>query len=166
VDGIIKTSCATRDADTLRQLDEHAGYLKELLAKYAIKGFPTSLAKLKINDLVLAGDLAGCYRLLSEVQGLGLLLSESIFTATTYRRLIEATKDKKMIASCLQAVQEIQDKQPARIEFALNYYDVIALAHEKLKDRDAARKATEEYNRRDEIKKEYAKNLFQKKDGE
>jgi thiol-disulfide isomerase/thioredoxin len=166
VDEIIKTSCATRDADTLRQLDEHAGYLKELLTKYAIKGFPTSLAKLKVNDLVLAGDLAGCYRLLSEVQGLGLFLSETIFTATTYRRLIEATKDKKMIASCLQAVKEIQDKQSTRLEFALNYYDVIALAYEKLKKHDEAQKAMEEYNRRDEIRKEYAKNLFQKKDNE
>jgi thiol-disulfide isomerase/thioredoxin len=164
VEEIVKTSRATRDADTLQQLADRAAYLEGLLAKHAIKGFPTYLAQLKINALVLAGDTGECYRLLAHARELGLLQTETNFTAAAYRYIIENVKDKNLIRACIGGIEEIQARQPEKIEFAFNYYDILALAHQKLKEHDAANRATAEFERRDAAKKAYAKTFFQKKE--
>jgi thiol-disulfide isomerase/thioredoxin len=161
VSEILKITSSTRDADTLRQERERAGYLKEILVKSPIKYFPTYLAKLQFNDLVLAGDPRESYRFFTRARELGLLSSDVLFSVESYRRIIELTKDKKLIRACLEGVQKLQEKQEAtRIDLAFNFYNVIALGHEKLKEREAARAATEEYERRQAIKNEYFTKLF------
>ena len=54
----------------------------------------------------------------------------------------------------------LQERQPPQVEYAYNYYDLIAAANDKLGQRDAARAAREEFERRDKIRKERVAKLF------
>jgi thiol-disulfide isomerase/thioredoxin len=160
VTALVKTALATRDADTLKLLDERAGYLKELLAKYSIKEFPTFLAKLEITDLLLAGDPSESYRALSYARKIGVLPGENSFVEECYRCIIEQSRDKKLIRACLQELVERQERQQGRVEFRHNYHDTIALAHDKLKESAAASEARIEAGKLDEARKAYALKLF------
>ena len=160
INAVVETSRATRDPDTLLLVKERAGQLKELLTLATIKGFPTHLAKLEVNDLILAGKPVEAYRLIETARGFGLLPSENLFLAESYRYIIENVKDKKLVRACLDKTHAIQAKQNSDSPLSYNFYDVIAIGHEKLKERNEAAAATAEYERRQAIKLEYAKKIF------
>ncbi|MDR2131357.1 MAG: thioredoxin family protein [Odoribacteraceae bacterium] len=162
VEEILTLSRATRDADTLALLREREGKLKELLLKYQVKEYPTFVAKLEINDLILAGEPLETYRLLASAQKMGVFPSNSNskFLSGCYRYIVENIRDKKILRACIDELLALQEKQTLRVEYAFSYHDVLALAHEKLKDHAAAQAAREEYERRETAKKEHFSKMF------
>lgn len=162
VDEIVRVTRASTNPDTLAMMQERETLLKDLLSKHAVREFPSCIAKLRVNDLLLAGNLQEANDLLRASRELGLLRYQNSFLADTYRLLLERARDKKLLRSALAELNILQERQPPQVEFAHNYYDLIAAANDKLGQRDAARAAREEFERRDNIRKERVAKIFGK----
>jgi thiol-disulfide isomerase/thioredoxin len=160
VDEIMHFMRTSSNADTLRQMQEREGKLKELLQKYSCRDFTACLAKFEINDRIFAGDLQGALDFLRITRQLRLLTFEGRFLEGSYRVLIDRTRDKKFLRGCLDELLVLQGMQSSRVEFAYNYYGLIADAREKLGERDKAKVDRAEFERREVIRKEQARKLF------
>jgi thiol-disulfide isomerase/thioredoxin len=160
VDEVLRVMHSTRDADTLQQMQAREEQLKELLQKYSCRDFPTCIAKFDVNDRLLVGDLQGAAETLRVARRLRLLNYEGRFMENAYRVLVDNTRDKKLLRGYLDELLALQGIQSAHVEFAHNYYGLIADAREKLGEREKAKEDRAEFERREKIRKEHAKKLF------
>ncbi|KAA6342009.1 Thiol:disulfide interchange protein DsbD [termite gut metagenome] len=160
---IIKTSQKTQNADTLKWLKERSEYLKQMLLQNTIKRFPTFAAKLYLNDLRLEQKPLELYNALFYIETTGVLVSEKDFVVNNYRYILENVKDKKIINAILSRLLEFHAGQKNVLSALVNnYYDVIALAYNKLGDKTKAAEAQNEYEKKKSEKGAYFKKLLSK----
>jgi thioredoxin-related protein len=161
VSKLIKTSQSTQNADTLKLLKERSEYLKQMLVQNTIRRFPTYAAKLYLNDLRLEKKPLELYSALSNIRATGVLSSETSFVADNYRYILENVKDKSVINGILSHLNEIHAGQKNLfMSLSNNYYDVVALAYNKLGDKTKATEAQNEYEKKKSERDAYLKNII------
>ena len=143
VKGIIQVTTETTNADTLRMMRENADKLRQMLLKNTVKGFPTILCKLELNDLRLQGKASEMYQMLSIAEQLNLLPYELRFKGDCYVYIARNLDDREVLNSILAkllAEQAEEDKADNALMRG-NLYGVIAEVYVQLGQENKAAEA-------------------------
>ena len=164
---IVDVTRNSKNADSLRMAREKAEVLRPMLATNAVKRFPDYLAKLRMNDLILAAQPMELFNQLAIIRQTGLLKQESSFLADCYGYIIDNVKDKKVVGAALDEVVALQGpKMEKPSPLASNYYDIIARGYAKLREKDKAAEAQATYDELDAAHKAWFDDFRRKIMGE
>jgi predicted Zn-dependent protease len=101
------------------------------------------------------------YNALTNIRATGVFSSETSFVADNYRYILENVKDKNVINGILNHLNEIHAGQKNLfMSLSNNYYDVVALAYNKLGDKTKATEAQNEYEKKKGERDAYLKNII------
>lgn len=162
VKNIIEVSSKSSNTDSLEMMKQYADTLRLMLNANNVKNFPTLSCKLAINDARLRGDVMEVYRKLKFADEIHLLNYEGSFRKMMYSFIINNTKDKKLLTSCLNDLIKLQQEEDKGHLILLNqnYYDVIMSLYKKLSKKNEAERAKEKYNAIEEAQKAEVERIF------
>ena len=159
---IITVTTKTTNPDTLKMMEEKEGVLRGMLKQNTVKRFPTYLCKLEINACRLKEDVNGMYRWIMFADDLNLLNYENDFRESTYSYITERTRDKKVLNTILDVIEQQQEEEE-QVKSELvkqNYYNLLALLYTKLGQKDKAMDARKKYEQLEEKKEVAVRKLF------
>lgn len=162
VKNIIEVSSKSSNTDSLEMMKQYADTLKLMLNTNNVKNFPTLSCKLAINDARLRGDVMEVYRKLKFADEIHLLNYEGSFRKMMYSFVINNTKDKKLLTSCLNDLILFQKEEDnsSLVLMNQNYYDVLATLYIKLGKNKEAKEAEAKYNEIEQAQKNELKKFF------
>ena len=168
VDEIIQVTTTTKNADTLNMMRAKADSLLPMLRTNTIKGFPTILCKLELNDLRLQGDVEGLCRMLAFAERLNLLPYELKFRGGCYSYIAEHLKDKKVLNNLLAQLVAEQEKEDKKENVLVrgNLYQVIATFYAQLGQKAKAAEAQANYEQLEQAQTDLVRSWFNQENSE
>lgn len=162
VKDIVEVTLKTKNADTLEMMRRNADTLQMMLSLNTVKNFPNLSCKLAINDARLRGEVMEVYRKLKFADEIHLLNYEGSFRKAVYTFIVDNTKDKKLLTSCLNDLIQLQQEEDKGRSMLLNqnYYDVIMALYGKLGKKKEAEQAKEKYDTIEKAQKAEIERMF------
>ena len=162
VKDIVEVTLKTKNADTLEMMRKNVDTLQMMLSLNTVKSFPNLSCKLAINDARLRGEVMEVYRKLKFADEIHLLNYEGSFRKAVYTFIVDNTKDKKLLTSCLNDLIQFQQEEDKGRSMLLNqnYYDVIMSLYSKLGKKKEAEQAKEKYDTIEKAQKAEIERMF------
>lgn len=118
--------------------------LKQVLNYNILKQSPLWLAKLKIADYKIEGNVKKVFEFIEFGKEINLFHKETVYLQKIYTYIADNLEDKDMLSVCLTEAIELQEMENKSL-FTLNFYGVISKCHEKLGNKTEAETAHKQF---------------------